>query len=339
MPALLDATPDRVGPEVSVIIPTYNRKNSLLRTLASLSNQTLPPSEYEVVVIDDGSTDATAQIAEISWPFELVYMVQQNQGAAAARNHGAEISRGGILVFIDDDITLGPGYLAALAQVHRRERAVISMGVFQPYLTGQDSVFATLHAQRVAAQAAASMDRFVSFAECVSNNLAIRRQDFFAVGLWRDVLGDGPTLWGDVEFGCRAWKQGYRFLRVARARLVHRDRNVVSLAAACQRAHHVSRLAPLLFQCQPEIREYLPMFADKGPIEWHRDPPRLIMRKLARQLASSGVAVATMNRLVSVLEQRRPSSPLLHLLYRWIVSASIYKGYREGLRNPGACPR
>ena len=113
---------------------------------------------------------------------------------------------------------------------------------------------------------------------------------------------------------------------------------VYNRCRVCGRRHGYLRKFGLCRICLRELalQGQIPMFRDKGPIEWHRDSPRLIMRKLARQLASSGAAVATMNRLVALLEQRRPTSQMLHLLYRWIISASIYKGFREGLRNLGA---
>ena len=51
---------DQVAPALSVLVPTYNRRDALGRLLASLAGQTLPPSDFEVVVVDDGSTDGTA---------------------------------------------------------------------------------------------------------------------------------------------------------------------------------------------------------------------------------------------------------------------------------------
>lgn len=57
--------------DVSVIIPTYNRRESLQRTLESLAQQTFSTDDFEVIVVDDGSTDSTAQIQQIEWPFTL----------------------------------------------------------------------------------------------------------------------------------------------------------------------------------------------------------------------------------------------------------------------------
>jgi hypothetical protein len=73
------------------------------------------------------------------------------------------------------------------------------------------------------------------------------------------------------------------------------------------------------------------MFRDKGPIAWRQDSSRLIGRKMMRQIASSP-AMRLMKYNAPKLERRTPSSMLLMLLYRWIISGYIDRGYREGLR-------
>jgi glycosyltransferase involved in cell wall biosynthesis len=321
----------QVTPEISVIIPTYNRYVALRETLVSLSAQVPAALNFEVVVVDDGSTDATPEIASHSFPFAIRYIAQENQGSAAARNNGMQHSTGNILVFIDDDMTLDSGYLAAI--MDKTTVGVVTMGVWQPYESINPTPFSNTMALQLKAQAArAIQDQEVPFTECTSNNLAVYRTDFMRVGTWRDVLGDGPTLWGDVECGYRAWKMGCRFVRVADARLIHRDQHIVDLASATKRAFHVSRIVQPLFALHPEIKEHLLMFHDKSPIAWRQDSPELVLRKLARQSASSYPVMAMMEKAALVLERYTPSSMALRLLYRWIVSGYIYRGYREGLR-------
>src|SRR5829696_3704016 len=101
-------------PTLSIIIPTYNRKDLLRETLNSLAQQTYPSNHFEVIIVDDGSTDGTAAIAAEAFPFILRYFWQSNQGDASARNLGAQQSQADILVFLDDDILVGTGYLTHL---------------------------------------------------------------------------------------------------------------------------------------------------------------------------------------------------------------------------------
>jgi glycosyltransferase involved in cell wall biosynthesis len=91
-------------PAISVVIPTHNRLGSLERTISSLLRQDLEPSVYEIIVVDDGSTDGTERyLRELSERSNLRFHTIRRGGPAAARNRGAELARGQILVFIDDD--------------------------------------------------------------------------------------------------------------------------------------------------------------------------------------------------------------------------------------------
>ncbi len=88
-------------PLVSVIIPTYNRKEWITECLLSLTNQSFPKNQYEIIVVDDGSTDGTEQVVRKFAGIQ--YIKQHNQGPGNARNHGAEQAQGTILAFTDDD--------------------------------------------------------------------------------------------------------------------------------------------------------------------------------------------------------------------------------------------
>lgn len=92
--------------KLSVVMPTYNRSALLARALRGLLlEQTAPASDYEVVVVDDGSTDVTAQVvAQVGAPEErLRYFRQENRGPAAARNLGVREAGGDIILFAGDD--------------------------------------------------------------------------------------------------------------------------------------------------------------------------------------------------------------------------------------------
>ena len=87
----------------SVIIPAYNSEKTITPCLESALNQDMPKDEYEVTLIDDGSTDNTRKIAKT---FAVNIVPQKNQGPAVARNNGAEKARGDILIFTDSDCEL-----------------------------------------------------------------------------------------------------------------------------------------------------------------------------------------------------------------------------------------
>ncbi|MFH1862031.1 MAG: glycosyltransferase, partial [bacterium] len=85
---------------ISVIIPAYNAEKTLPLTLRALQNQTMPRSLYEVIVVDDASTDNTAAVAR---EFGVRYRKQGKEGPAAARNLGVRIAKGDIIMFTDSD--------------------------------------------------------------------------------------------------------------------------------------------------------------------------------------------------------------------------------------------
>ena len=94
-------------PLISVVIPTYNYAAFLPRAIDSVLQQTY--SNYEVIVIDDGSTDDTVQVVPCS--DRVLYFYQQNKGLAAARNAGIEKASGQYLLFLDADDWLEPAAL------------------------------------------------------------------------------------------------------------------------------------------------------------------------------------------------------------------------------------
>lgn len=103
---------DQTYPRVSVIIPTYNRADYLREALASVLDQSLQP--WEIIVVDDGSTDDTPELAR-SFPPNVVYIRQpQNMGVSAARNAGLSAARGEVIAWLDSDDLWEPGFLATV---------------------------------------------------------------------------------------------------------------------------------------------------------------------------------------------------------------------------------
>ena len=102
-------------PLISAIICTHNRASYLGGAIASLLGQTYPT--YEIIVVDNASTDDTQAVVDAFLPQPVTYLYESTLGLSTARNRGAAIARGSILAYLDDDAEASPHWLAALAEV------------------------------------------------------------------------------------------------------------------------------------------------------------------------------------------------------------------------------
>ena len=100
-------------PDLTVVIPTYNGGRILHGTLDALRRQTAPLECFEVVVVDDGSTDGSTDGIEHTGPLEVRVVRRHNEGRSAARNRGAAVARGRVLLFLDADVWATPELIAA----------------------------------------------------------------------------------------------------------------------------------------------------------------------------------------------------------------------------------
>lgn len=113
---------------ISVIIATKDRAEYLDRALESLGKQIGAPS-FEVVVVDNGSTDATPQVVErarTQHAFDVVYVFEERPNRGAARNRGIAVANGYLVAFCDDDVYAPPGWLAAHDAAHDSGKLIVN---------------------------------------------------------------------------------------------------------------------------------------------------------------------------------------------------------------------
>ncbi|MBY0585970.1 glycosyltransferase [bacterium] len=112
--------------EISVVIPCFNAANTLPRLLRSLSQQSIAPKQYEIFLVDDGSTDPSCEIAG---QFDRVILLKQNRmGPGAARNLGADQAKGRIILFLDSDLDVAPDLLEKHVQAYRDQPGLAAAG-------------------------------------------------------------------------------------------------------------------------------------------------------------------------------------------------------------------
>src|SRR3989344_748327 len=110
----------------SVIIPTYNRKREILKCLKSIYNQDFPSDKFEIIVVDDASTDGTHKL--LLKEDVTILRLKERSGPSVARNFGASKARGKYLAFTDSDCLVPKNWLLSFSDVFRRYPDLFSAG-------------------------------------------------------------------------------------------------------------------------------------------------------------------------------------------------------------------
>ncbi len=122
------------APSISLIMPTFNKSYYLDLTLSALRRADF--KDFEVVLVDDGSTDRTPEVAQKHrGHLNLNYLRQENRGRAAARNTAIKSARGEVSIFIDDDRIAPPNFLDAHWARHSADAGVVTIGPLRSVFT------------------------------------------------------------------------------------------------------------------------------------------------------------------------------------------------------------
>ena len=207
-------------PFISIVVPTYNRKASLRRLLAAVERQTYPVGEFEVIVVDDGSSDGTREeVRRLQLPFELRLIEQEHAGPAAARNLGVERARGELIVFLDDDVVPVPDLLAEHARTHELRSDLVVIGPMSPPINWHRPAWVRWEEDLLQIQ---YRDMVAGKYPCTPRqlytaNASTRREQFLAVGGFDTTFQRAE----DVELGYRLRDAGARFTFNPRADVMH----------------------------------------------------------------------------------------------------------------------
>lgn len=128
--------------DISVVIPTYDRAAYLRRTLDALERQDLDRGRFEVIVVDDGSHDATPDVLSAPRPYALRALRQENKGPGAARNAGIRRAAGATVVFIDDDVIPSRELLGKHLRAQNEAPAAVIGTMLPPAHAGRQPVWA-----------------------------------------------------------------------------------------------------------------------------------------------------------------------------------------------------
>lgn len=232
----------------SVIVPVYNGAAVIGRCLDALGAQSCPPGSYEIVVVDDGSVDATAatvQAWRLRHPAQRCRLAQQaNAGPAAARNRGAQEAAAPLLLFTDADCAPLPDWIERMVAAFEQTETAGAKGA---YLSDQRGLVPRF----VQAEYEDRYDRMagleqIDFIDTYS--AGYRRSIFLENGGFDPIFTTASVE--DQEFSFRLAQKGYRLVFAPQARVKHlHDANVAEYA---RRKYYIGFWKALLTRWHPE---------------------------------------------------------------------------------------
>ena len=215
-------------PLVSVIIPTFNRSDMLRQAVTAACKQTLPRDQYEIIVVDNASTDDTRDVVgklRSSTQTSITYVHESRPGLHWARHAGASAAQGKILAFIDDDCLPEPDWLASLSQAYDEFQPDAAGGKILIRWDSPPPTWVITYEAVLGRLDLGPQPRFLKEDEFINGgNFSILRDRLFEIGGFNpDQIGS--YLIGDGETGlCRKiHAAGWKMLWVPSAMVWHQQ--------------------------------------------------------------------------------------------------------------------
>ena len=257
-------------PLVSVVIPTFERPDTLFQVLDALASQQAAPS-FEVVVVDDGSKDDTAErLRDYRPAYPLRVLTQENGGPASARNRGVREARGRLILFLGDDTVPESNLLAvhAATQSEDRPHSIAVLG-YTTWPRGRRVSPFLHHINEYGLQFGYALiddPESVPFNFFYTSNISVPRALLLEEGLFDTTFPH--AAWEDIEIAYRLVRRGMRI--VYRADAVARHHHAITFASFRRRQEKAGESAAIFYGKHPELGDFLAVpqalrFRDPAP--------------------------------------------------------------------------
>lgn len=314
----------RLAVRFSVVIPTFERRELVVRDVLALERQSF--RDFEAIVIVDGSSDGTAEaLRSLKLSFPLLVVEQPNRGRAAACNAGAAAAHGALLLFLDDDMEAAPELLAEHERSHAAGADIV-LGHLPLHPASPPSVLAfgvgqwTERRRRRLAEVGSN----VPAPELLSGQLSVARETFERLGGFDLAFTrDGAFGGEDLDFGLRARRAGLSIaFNEAAVSFQYYD---VDPAVYTRRSREAGRAAQELAAKHPEYAGEL-----GGPARPFSGPGRrAVMGRLA---ASPSVLSLPLRLLAIALAKKSDLGPYGRTFFFDVQAMEQLRGAREARR-------
>ncbi len=299
---------DQRQPFLSVVVISWNQREFLQRLVGQLRDQDYPRDRYEIVVVDDGSTDGSREWLK-SLPANDVKTVfgPSERGRSASRNAGIRVACGDVVVMLDGDHTIQQNYLTIHAERHARERCVIvgkSDFIDHPDFRALNHYLNGGGATKLPANAKLPGRYFLT------RNCSVPRDLLMDIGLFDETF----TAWGgeDLDLGVRLEQTGVPIYGESRCLAMH---------------HHLRPLDDLLRNLYVYGHDSIPILLQRHPQLYRELNLHRAQRLIYRMLMISPVYRVV--RAVAKLLRRRQ---LPRFVFDYLHLRQYSRGYRDALR-------
>lgn len=241
--------------KLSVIIPTYNNSRKLNECLGAVFGQTLNIHNYDVIVINDGSTDDTDKVVKkLRKKHKFDYVEQKNLGPGAARNAGIKRAEGDVIVLIQDDIVIDRNFLKEHLRFHKKynneNTAVVGFTTWHLSLKITPFMYWLEHGGPQFDYDRIKGKLRVDFLAFYTSNLSIRKTFFEPFD--EDFFIKGTTAYEDTELGYRLEKRGMALYYNPNAKAYHKEKK--TLKQILKRQYGMGRVSHLLYRKHPHLK-------------------------------------------------------------------------------------
>jgi GT2 family glycosyltransferase len=322
----------------SVVISTYNRASALPPTLEALARQRIAHGEYEVVVVDDGSTDSTPDVlAAADVPYALrTIRLEVNRGVSAGRNAGLRGIRGDVVILLSDDLIVDERFIEThIAMLERFPDSWVVGGFsqlpdleatpFGRYLARLERGFDSL---RIGPPVAPHVWEMTW---PTARNLSMPRSDLERIGLFDERF---RVTCEDQDLAQRAKAVGIRFLYCDEISCIHND-HAADLERYCRFQERGSADTVRLVMKYPADHGRTPMAQANGPIT-AVDPLKLRVKKSVKALLATPHRLAALSALIGLAERARLPDRILFRAYTAAIAVATFRGWRTGLAEEDA---
>jgi len=329
----LEQGPSRIL--TSVIISTYNRREALIETLKALSRQGVSRESYEVVVVDDGSTDGTWDaVKAITLPCAIqLFRHATNRGVSAGRNLAIQNARGQYLILLSDDLIVPEDFIAIHIETLKRFPGHWVVGGFRQLPSLRGSPFGRylddLEQSFTDGRKVRLIERNIwELNWPTARNLSLARESLEKTGLFDERF---RVTCEDQDLAQRAREVGIRFLYNEDITCLHNDQ-VGELARYCRFQRRGAHDTVRLCAKYPNVHGGSPLIPANGYLSL-QESPILWAKKLAKRLLSTDAVMAALFRSIAICERGYLPERALRRLYRLLIGLSIFRGWRDGLKT------